>query len=142
MENKIVKTVTKKKDIFADKLAKMCEGLIYMSETDAEFTVYKGAKNETLSKETMLAQINGSPNVACEEQNFDNFFLRLTTCKDWFGEFEKQKAKQFGKLQDLLKTNLKNLKIFRIGKIQIDIYIVGTDSENNTIGLKTKSVET
>jgi hypothetical protein len=127
---------------FTDKLSKLCEGLIYISETDAGFTVFKGTKIEMLSNETILTQINGSPNVAFEEQNFDEFFLRLTTVKDWFGEIEKQMAKRFGELQEFLKLNLKDLKAIRIGKIQIDIYIIGIDAENNLVGVKTYAVET
>jgi hypothetical protein len=134
--------VAGKTDNFADNLLKMCEGLTYMSETDAEFTLFNGTKIEILSTQTMSAQIKGSPNVAFEEQNFDEFFLRLTTPKDWFGEIEKQTAKRFGELQEFLKLNLKDLKIFRVGKVRIDIYIVGINAEGNLIGLKTLAVET
>ncbi len=141
-ENKSKTFVDGKTFDFADKIAEMCEGLIYISETDAEFTVFKGAKIECLSKETVLAQIKCSPNVAIEEQNFDELFLRLTTIKNWFGEPEKQKANRYGELQEFMKANLKDLKVFRIGKIQVDIYIVGIDAEGNLIGLKTNAVET
>jgi Nuclease A inhibitor-like protein len=129
-------------EIFIDKISQICEGLMYLSETDAEFTAFNCNKVENTSKETFLSQINGSPNVAFEEQSFDEFFLRLTTVKDWFGSAEKLQAKRFGELQEFLKLNLKDLKVFRIGKIQIDIYIVGIDAENNLIGLKTNAVET
>ncbi len=129
-------------EIFIDKISRICEGLMYLSETDAEFTVFNANKVENTSKETFLSQINGSPNVAFEEQSFDEFFLRLTTVKDWFGSAEKLQAKRFAELQELFKLNLKDLRIFRLGKIQIDIYIVGIDAENNLIGLKTNAVET
>jgi Nuclease A inhibitor-like protein len=141
-ENKTINFVESKRVDFSTKLAEMREGLIYMSETDAEFTVFKGSQIEKLSKETVLAQIKGSPIVAFEEQNFDEFFLRLTTIKDWFGELEKQRSKRFGELQEFMKANLKDLKVFRTGKIKIDIYIVGIDAENYLIGLKTNAVET
>jgi hypothetical protein len=127
---------------FAKELGKMCEGLMYISETDAEFTVFVGSKNNHLTKETILSETNSSPNVAIEEQMFDEFFLRLTTVKDWFGAIEKKYAERFSELQKTLKSNLKDLKVFRLGKIKIDIYIVGIDSENNLIGLKTNAVET
>jgi Nuclease A inhibitor-like protein len=141
-ENKTINFIESESVDFSTKLAEICEGLIFMSETDAEFTVFKGTKIEVLSKETFLAQIKGSPIVAFEEQNFDEFFLRLTTIKDWFGETDKQNANRYGKLQEFMKANLKDLKVFRIGKIRIDIYIVGIDAESNLIGLKTNAVET
>ncbi len=38
--------------------------------------------------------------------------------------------------------NLRNLKVFKVGKIQLDIYVVGLDAENRLLGIKTKAVET
>jgi hypothetical protein len=41
-----------------------------------------------------------------------------------------------------LKENLRDLKVYRIGRIEIDIYVIGIDSQNNLMGIKTKAVET
>ncbi len=38
--------------------------------------------------------------------------------------------------------NLRDLKVFKIGKIQIDVYVVGLDAEDNLLGIETKAVET
>jgi len=45
-------------------------------------------------------------------------------------------------LKILLEKKLKELKVFKIGKIQLDIYVVGLDAESNLTGIQTKAVET
>ena len=62
--------------------------------------------------------------------------------QDWFGDEETATANKFAELKKLLEDNLRYLKVFKIGKIELDIYIVGLDVESNLIGIKTKAVET
>lgn len=132
----------KKVNNFYENLEKMCKGLVYMSETDADFTVFVGNEAESITKEEILKQTKSSPNTLIEEKSFNEFFLKLTTIKDWFGDEQKQMAEKFSILEKLLRENLISKKVFRIGEIQIDIYIVGLDAENKLVGVKTKAVET
>ncbi len=123
-------------------IGKLCEGLYYMSETDAEITPYTGSEAEATTKEEILSQTKSAPNTPVEERDFDEFFPRLTEIQDWFGDEEKQMVRKFTGLRDLLKNNLKDLKVFKIGKIELDVYVVGLDAENRLMGIKTKAVET
>lgn len=127
---------------FYETLEKMCEGLVYMSETDANFTVFVGNEVEAVTKEEILKQTKISPNTLIEEKSFDEFFAKLTKIQDWFATEQKQMAEKFSELEKLLRENLIGKKVFRIGKIQIDIYVVGLDVENKLVGVKTKAVET
>jgi hypothetical protein len=45
-------------------------------------------------------------------------------------------------LRQFLEQNLTDLKVFRIGRIRLDVYVVGLDSEGNLAGVKTVAVET
>jgi hypothetical protein len=116
--------------------------LYYISETDAEILPFAGGKAESVTKEEFLKQTQNKSDVPVEERNFDDIFQRLTTISDWFGEEEKRKAEKFAELRDLLVKNLKDLKVFVIGKIQVDIYFVGLDAQGNLTGIQTKAVET
>ena len=62
--------------------------------------------------------------------------------QDWYGAEEKHNAERFARLQNLLEENLRDLKVFKIGRIEIDVYVVGLDQNNELIGIKTKAVET
>jgi hypothetical protein len=87
---------------------------------------FGGYKAETKIKETTLV----------------DFFERTTKIEDWFGDEEKAIAQKFSDLQKLVESNLQNIKVFRVGEIEIDVYVVGVDADGNFAGLKTMVVET
>jgi hypothetical protein len=126
----------------AAQIRKAAEDLYYISETDAEIFPFIGAKTAAVTAENLLKQTGGKPGAPVEERDFETFFARLTKIQDWFGEEEKRAAEKFARLKELLETNLKDLKVFKIGRIELDIYAVGLDSENRLAGIRTKAVET
>jgi hypothetical protein len=119
-----------------------CEGLIYVSETDAPVLAFVGPAAVEATGEIILQQTEGKADAPVEEVAFDTFFGRLTKIKDWFGEAEKENAAKFLDLQKLLEENLRDLKVFRIGAIRIDIYVVGITKDGRMRGVTTKAVET
>jgi Nuclease A inhibitor-like protein len=127
---------------FPSQLTKLTKGLYYISETDAEISPFTGEKAPAVTVEEIKNQINGADSSQIEEKDSTEFFTRLTKIQDWFGEEEKATAQQFSELKNLLEKNLKDLKVFKVGTIQIDIYVVGLDAESNLMGIKTKAVET
>ena len=129
-------------DELKNQLKKATENLFFISETDAEITPFFGRQAQAVTKEEILMQSQSMANVLIEEKDFAGFFKRLTEIQDWFGDEEKATTQKFAELKDLLERNLRGLKVFKIGKIQIDVYVVGLDAENNLLGIKTKAVET
>lgn len=117
-------------------------GLTYMSETDAEILPFAGQKTDSVTKENLLHQIGKSNDLKIEEKDFSEFFEPLLKIQKWFGEDERKMTENFAKLKDLLQHNLIQKKVFRIGKKEIDIYVVGLDAENILRGIQTKAVET
>ena len=122
-------------------IAETVAGLTYLSETDAEIAVFVGLKADTITAENLLTQI-GNADHKVEEKDFDEFFEPLIKTQNWFGEDERKMTEKFVVLKDLLQQNLINKKVFRIGKIDIDIYVVGLDKDNILRGIQTKAVET
>jgi Nuclease A inhibitor-like protein len=118
------------------------KGLYYVSESDAKVSAFSGPPADAVTKENVLSAVKAPADAAVEERNFDELFTRLTTLQDWFGDEEKATASKYAALRDLLKNNLRDLKVFKIGHIQIDLYAVGLDAENHLAGIKTKAVET
>jgi hypothetical protein len=127
---------------FAEQVKKLSEGLYYISETDAPISPFAGGKAEAVSKEEILRQTKSAPNAPVEERNFAEIFARLMRIQDWFGDEEKETAAKFGRLKDFLEKNLKDLKVFKIGTIQIKVYFVGLDAEGRLMGIQTEAVET
>jgi hypothetical protein len=126
----------------SEQIKKASEGLYYISETDAEISPFAGTRADAVTKENLLSQTANKPDAPIEERDFEGFFTRLTKIQDWFGDEEKHAAERFARLKELLEKNLKDLKVFKVGRIEIDVYVVGLDSENKLMGIKTKAVET
>ena len=135
-------TETPQANPFVEKVKELSAGLYYISETDAEILPFEGTKAEAVTKEEILSQTKNTPDVFVEERNFAEIFARLTAIQDWFGDDEKAIAEKFSALQKFLEENLKDLKVFKIGKIQLNVYFVGLDAESNLMGIQTKAVET
>ncbi len=123
-------------------IEKACKGLFFTSETDAKILPFFGGQAEAVTKEEILSQTKEAIDAPVEEEDFSEFFARLTQIQDWFGDEEKATAQKFADLKNLLESNFRDLKIFKIGKIQLNVYAVGLDAENNLLGIKTRAVET
>ena len=110
--------------------------LVYTSETDASFEVFvepeAGDFYRDLEKE----------NRPIEEISSDKFFERLVKIQDWHGDKEKETALNFLRLKEFLDSNLTDTRVFRIGRVQIAIYIAGLDEDGKMIGVKTRAIET
>ena len=126
----------------AEQLKKAAEGLLYTSETDAEITPFVGTAAEAVNREEIIKQTGAAADAAVEEKDFAGFFARLTKIEDWYGDEEKETVQKFVRLKEVLENNIRDLKVFRIGKIELDVYVVGLDAENTFLGIKTKAVET
>ncbi len=131
----------KKNEVFR-LIEEATKDLYYMSETDAKVEAFFGGKIGNLTRESFLNQIGANENQQVEEREFEKFFERLIKVQDWYGDYERETAKKYEQLRKVMKENLRELKVFRIGRIEIDIYVVGLDSQGNVMGVKTKAVET
>lgn len=127
---------------FAAQIRKLSEGLYYISETDAGISPFVGSRAKDVSKEEILRQTKSAADAPVEERNFAEIFARLTKIQDWFGDEEKANAAKFGRLKEFLEKNLKDLKVFKVGSIQLKIYFVGLDAEGKLMGIQTEAVET
>lgn len=125
-----------------EQIKRAAEGLWYISETDAEIFPFTGSKTDSVTKENLLKQIGKPSDSPVEERGFDEMFRRFVTIQDWFGDEEKETAKKFAALKDLLEKNLTDLKVFKVGRIELDVYFVGLDKDGNLAGFQTKAVET
>src|SRR5262245_15800152 len=117
--------------------------LLYPSETDAPFTpvVWKTADGP-ITAEKLLKRARKRAGTPIQEIPLDEFFRDLTAEPDWYGPEEKTAAAGFRNLVAVLKRALKDVKVFKVGKTRVDIYVVGTSDDGNWVGLKTTAVET
>ena len=123
-------------------LTAACEGLIYISETDSPVAPFLGEKVDEVSAEVVRRHAGAESSSPVEELDLAAFFGKLTREREWYTNADRVRAKKFLELQELLEENLVNAKVFRFGRIRVDIFAVGIGPDHRIMGIKTYAVET
>jgi hypothetical protein len=118
--------------------------LMYPSESDEkiEYFEMEFSTNQKLSLADFRMYNGIRPELTIEEISFDDFFKPLIKMEDWFGEEEKKWAEDSLSLKNLLVEKAKDFQVFKIGSLEIDVYLLGKAEECKWVGLKTKVIET
>jgi len=121
-------------------LQQASEGLLYMSESDYPYEVICWEGSE-LTEESLLKKAEISLDSPTQRLEFSQFVDLDAPDPDWYGEQEKVDSAKFRRLMNLIKDNLKDLRVYRVGKTQVQIFILGL-LDGQIVGLKTTSIET
>lgn len=117
--------------------------LLMMSESDYPFeVVFWTGPVDSLTTQKLLQLTNHPQDSQVEEVDLDYLFRNCAYEKEWHDEQQKQNVKKFQNLVQTLKNNLNEIKVYRIGTINIDVYILGKTPSGDLAGLSTKVVET
>jgi hypothetical protein len=119
-------------------------GLFYITELDYPFEVFvwENTKDTAITKAEILKRTNGSPDDVIEDFDFDFLFSTPTLDQDWHTPEDKERVEHFRNLVKVLKENLRDIKVFRRGRIYIDVYITGRAPSGNIAGISTKQMQT
>jgi hypothetical protein len=129
-------------EVFFQAAKQAVEGLFYISETDAAIVPFVWPKANRVTSDIIIEYSDLAHETPVEERSFGEFFGRLTLNKPWHGEREEERTKKFLELQKLLEEYLTMLKVFRLGKNPIDIFVAGRLNNGSLAGVRTKAVET
>jgi hypothetical protein len=124
-------------------LAAAVKDLLYMSESDEPFEVvqWQGGR-EHFDAAQVLKCTGREASTPIQVLGLEDFFKGLTREQPWHGEAEKADAARYRNLLATLQQHLAETKVFRIGRIQVDIIIIGRTTTGKWAGLKTKAIET
>ncbi|WP_103667147.1 nuclease A inhibitor family protein [Pseudanabaena sp. BC1403] len=122
-----------------DRITKLSEGLLFPSESEYPLEPFTW-KSATLNRKTILTQAGKPTKTPIEAIALEDFFAPVVTDEDWFEDEDREIAQRFRDLQAAIAT-LENVQVFRLGKIEIDVYIVGAIGRD-LVGLKTRVIET
>ena len=130
-------------DRFLKKLAAACDGLLYVSETDAavEPVAFPASEN-TPRRDLIKTLLDAGSGSKISKFDPAEFFGRLTAKRDWHGEKEQERAAGFRRLMELLESELSHLTVYRVGKIRIEIFVLGRTRGGTVAGVRTRAVET
>jgi hypothetical protein len=109
------------------------DALAYPSESDAPFDLFRWPKRNGAARDQVIA--HGGAGRKIEEVAIDGFFAELIESDD---------GARYQQLRRALESQLKELRIFRVGvgETKVEIYLVGHTRAGDWAGLHTTSVET
>lgn len=129
---------------FPAEVTKLVKDLFYPSESDEpiEWFSFKAKVKDALTVSDIEFFLGYPPSVKSEETSPEKFWEPLLAEEEWYGDDERAQVDTFKSVKQLLETNLKSMQAFRVGQIEIDLFLVGQLNEKEWGGLKTKLVET
>lgn len=123
-------------------LEQATKDLLFMSESDYPFETvhWQGGVEPTEQDLRQAAGLAGDAHV--EVRSLDDLFRNAVSEPQWKGERERATAKRYQALARLLTDNLRDLKVYRVGEVNISVFIIGRTGAGNWAGLSTHVVET
>ncbi|MDT5158717.1 MAG: hypothetical protein QOH51_3074 [Acidobacteriota bacterium] len=128
-------------DQLIEELREATRGLTFMSESDYPFEVFKWGRAEP-SNAFLRGLTKQDASVPVSTQTPAEFFRAAAAEPDWKGSEELALARRFQKLLRLLEENLSDLKVFRVGRVNLPVYVAGRAASGLWLGVSTRVVET
>lgn len=117
--------------------------LLYPSESDEPvrfvtcYLAQEAPLTEVQIKEWQLVP----PSVYVEESSVDDFWAPVLTDEDWYNDEEKKRTASFRQLKAVLDAQLTGQQVFRQGKTEITVYLLGRQADGTRAGIQTMVVE-
>jgi len=124
-----------------NQLSKASEGLLWLSESDYPFETVCMEDVDDI-KPKLLELTKSSADTTIEVKELDSFFSQATHEEDWYNDEEMAECKRYQELVNLLQTHLTDIKVYRVGEVEVNCFILGKTESNTIAGLSTISVET
>lgn len=127
------------------RLQEAAQGLLYTSESDRPFDAFalpRGGEGWPYGPEEFAKRIGAPAGAPVEERTLDNFLARHIDRADPADAVMQGLKPRFEALRAELTSSLRDARVFRIGTVEVDCYLVGEDGAGNLAGLHTVAVET
>jgi hypothetical protein len=124
-------------------LRKLTRGLLYMSESDAPFSIIRLEKHAGgfgMAEARLLAK--RPADCPIQVQGLKEFFCELVQEQAWHGEEEKAVVGRYKELLEFFRGQVAEATVFRVGELQVDIIIIGKAADEGWVGVKTRAIET
>ncbi len=124
-----------------EELREATRGLTFMSESDYPFEVFRWDVAEPT--EEFLRGLTGEAAGAPVETRAAADFFRVAASESrWKNAEQLAEARRFQSLLRLLERSLTDLKVFRVGAVNLPVYVAGRGPSGAWLGVSTRVVET
>lgn len=149
--------------ILFEKLASLCEGLWFPSESDAELSPFFWEEHKDISQKEnflcllqQLLETNTSTLTFNEKQkrairqgelkeieDLKSFMQRVTEDKEWHSPERQKENQAYRELLHFMQDELESLKLYQLGEgVEKDIYLLGKSVLGGIAGFRTTLVQT
>ncbi|MEM9154982.1 MAG: nuclease A inhibitor family protein [Cyanobacteria bacterium P01_F01_bin.33] len=125
-----------------ERLQTATAGLLWTSEADYPFEIFEWTDRTELDRDALLNFLALPPDTQVEHVGVESFFEKAMRDRDWYDEVESARAQRFRDLVAVLHQTLSQIRVFCLGTVEIDVYIVGRSAQETWAGLHTHIVET
>jgi hypothetical protein len=119
-------------------LRQAAEGLWYMSESDYPLEAVRVEGPGEPSRERLREIAGADAGARVETRSLEEFFRPGAAVRAG----ERPTGASFEGVLRALEGNLKDIRVYRIGDINIHVYVLGRSGAGNWLGLRTRVVET
>lgn len=127
-----------------ERLERESAGLTYTSESDRPFELFflPGAGDRPPGVDAFARLVGAPEDSPREERDLDDVFARHTDTSDPYDAETQRIRPRYEALRETLRTTLRWTTVYRIGRIEVQCYMVGGDGRGNLAGVRTVAVET
>jgi hypothetical protein len=120
-----------------DRLKQATIDLLWVSESDYPFEIVMWSNKEI---DSMLFP-------PCDDKeikviSLSDFFAPALRVEAWYEAEELATVDRYKLLFQTIESSLTEIQVFRIGIVEIDVYLVGKTPDGDVVGLQTKIIET
>ena len=124
-----------------DRLKQATADLLWVSESDYPFEVITWERGVEMTPTALFKELTVT-DLMIETMTLADFFAPVLTIEDWYEKEELATVDRYTDLVRSIESNLTEVQVFRLGEIEITVYIIGKTPDGDIVGLKTQSVET
>lgn len=124
-----------------DRLRQATIDLLWSSESDYPFEIVTWQQGVELTPTALFSNLE-QPDLSIETITLADFFAPVITVEDWYETAEIKQVDRYTELLHTIESHLAEVRVFRIGEVEIAIYIVGKTPSGDLVGLKTQAIET
>lgn len=122
-------------------LERAAAGLFYMSESDYPFEAVCFENVEKLAPERLRELAGAAEGASVEVRSLEDFFRDARAVELPRGAGTARPA-SFKNLVRLLRENLTDVKVYKVGEINIPVLVLGRSASGRWLGVSTRVVET
>jgi hypothetical protein len=120
-------------------LEQAADGLLMMSESDYPFEYF--ATDDTEINEALLLKLAGKPQgTLIEKTTIEQLFRNMADPNS--PSVKPETSARFREFMESLKNELTDITVYRVGEIQVHVFIIGINLQGTVSGMRTLLIET